>query len=75
MSKDLKQWCAKPENNNARLMAELFADGLSYEEIADKFEVKNKTVWDAINKFTPSATELGAYRRKYVRKKLNCKKS
>lgn len=72
---DLKQWCKQFESNDDRLMAELFADGLSYEDIAAKFDVKRRTARDAISKFTPSATELDAYRRKYVRKKLKCKNS
>ena len=70
MSKSLKDYCKKFEKNDDRLMAELFAGGLSYTEIAEKFECKLVTVAKRISKFTPSQSELDAYRRNYARKKL-----
>ena len=70
MSKALKAYCKKFEKNEDLLMAELFAGGLSYTEIADKFECKLTTVAKRISKFTPSAAEINAYRRNYARKKL-----
>ena len=75
MSKALKAYCKKFEKNDDRLMTGLFVEGLSYTEIAEKFECKLGTVAKRISKFTPSAAELDAYRRNYARKKLRKIKS
>ena len=71
VSEDLKEWCRIFEHTDAELMAELYADGISIPDIAEKFTCSQQTVRLKISPYTASTEQVEQMRRDYVRKVLD----
>lgn len=58
------------KQQDALLMANLYADGLTIAEIAEKFDIKKMAVLSAISEYLPSAAKISKYKREFVKRKL-----